>query len=122
MTRGRGSAPPAVLMVSKPIVPPWSDSGKNLVRDIVAHTPGYRFHVLVTRGAPAPFPDAVAEPIYGDAGAYAPSLAENLRVLRRLARPDRVPLYHFFFAPNPRTSTAARWILRLKRQIGRAHV
>lgn len=113
---GRNPNGPRVLMVSKPVVPPWSDSGKNLVRDIVAHTPGFRFHVLVTRGAPAPAPDAVAEAIYGDAGRYAPSLWENLRVLGRLARPDRVPLYHFFFAPNPRTSTAARWILRWKRR------
>jgi glycosyltransferase involved in cell wall biosynthesis len=109
-------------MVSKPLVPPWSDSGKNLVRDIVTHAEGFRFHVLVTRGplppgaAPLAAADVVLEPVYRDAGRYAPSLWENVRVLGRLARPDRVPLYHFFFAPNPRTSKAARLVLRWKRR------
>ena len=110
------SADPAVLMVSKPVVPPWNDSGKNLVRDVAAHTPGYRFHVMTTRGAEPPAEGLRTEPIYGAPGSYRPSLRQNLRVLGRLLRPDGLPLYHFFFAPNPRTSTMARWVLRLKRR------
>lgn len=109
-------ADPRVLIISKPVVPPWTDSGKNLVRDIVTHTPDVQFHVFVTKGAAPPAPGVVTEAIYGDAGSYAPSLLENVKVLGRLARPDRIPLYHFFFAPNPKTSTAARWILRMKRR------
>ncbi len=114
---GRPGGAPAVLLVSKPLVAPFNDSGKNLARDLVAHAHGVRFHVFVARGAPAPpGEDVVPEPIYRSTGAYAPSLVENLRVLARLFRPDRTRLTHFFFAPNPRTSTAARWASRLKRR------
>lgn len=106
----------SVLMVSKPVVAPWNDSGKNIVRDIVTATPDVDFHVMTTRGAAPPAPGVTVEAIYGDPGSYRPSLRQNLRVLRRLLRPDRIPIYHFFFAPNPRTSKMARMVLRLKRR------
>jgi glycosyltransferase involved in cell wall biosynthesis len=103
-----------VLLVSKPLAPPWSDSGKVYVRTLVDHLPERRFRVLVPRGAPYPAPNAVSEEIYRDPGRYQPSLAQNARVFGRLLWPDRkVALYHFFFAPNPRTSRAARLACRV---------
>ena len=29
-----------ILMVSKPVAPPWNDSSKNLVRDVAGHLRG----------------------------------------------------------------------------------
>ena len=55
---------PGVLFVSKPLVPPWTDSGKNLARDIAAAGERYCYHVLGTPGADAPGPNAVVEPVY----------------------------------------------------------
>ncbi len=115
---GRGGAPPlgSILMVSKPVTPPWNDSTKNLVRDIVSQGGDFTFHVMTTPGAPPLGPRVVAESIYSDSGAFSPSLAANLRVMGRLLQPRGHDLYHFFFAPNPRSSAAARLAMRLRRR------
>ena len=105
-----------ILLVSKPIVPPWNDSGKNIVRDLAASGIRYTYRVMGDRGALPPGPSAMVERVYSTSGAFAPGLRQNLSVLRRLLTPDRVPLYHFFFAPNPRTSAVARMVLKLKRR------
>lgn len=105
-----------VLLVSKPIVPPWHDSAKNLVRDLAAGGRRYRYHVMATRGAEPPGPAAAVEAIYPASGSYAPGLSQNLRTLLRLLRPDDLPIYHFFFSPNPKTSGMARLVLSLKRR------
>jgi len=48
--------------------------------------------------------------IYGAAtsGGFAPSARENLAVLRRLLLGRSTDIWHFFFAPNPKTSAAGR--------------
>jgi len=108
---------PRVLLVSKPLAPPWNDGGKVVPRDVALHGAGAVFHVLVPRGASFPRRDVVAEPVYRGAGAFAPGLVENARVLARLCRREpEVDLLHFFFAPNPRTCAAARVALRLRRR------
>lgn len=111
---------PQVLMISKPIVPPWHDSGKNLVRDIAlglsTHQP-----VLMTPDVPVDgLGDAVLEPVYGKLGqgaGYAPALQQNAKVFGRLMRRRGESLRHFFFAPNQRTSTVGRVVSRLHRKV-----
>jgi phosphatidylinositol alpha-1,6-mannosyltransferase len=39
-----------------------------------------------------------------------------VRTALRLLKPDRIPIYHFFFAPNRRTSRIAATVLALKRR------
>jgi len=97
-----------VLMLSKPIAPPWDDSGKNIVRAQVLAGRRYSYRVLTVPGAPPPSSAVICEPIYRRDSGYAPAFAQNLRVLLRGARPRGVALYHYFFAPNPVTSTAGR--------------
>lgn len=105
-----------VLLVTKPLAPPWTDGAKNLARDLVVHAADTRFHCLVPPGAATFGGHAVLEPIYGAADHYAPGLRQNARVLGRLLKPDRIETYHFFFAPNPRTSAIARLVFALKRR------
>lgn len=108
---------PSVLFVSKPVTPPWNDSSKNLVRDVASHLEGFEARVMTTRAADAP-PGTRAVRIYPGASRFAPGLQANLRVLARLlAAPLRAPddLWHFFFAPNPRSSDAARLVSRARR-------
>jgi glycosyltransferase involved in cell wall biosynthesis len=107
---------PGVLFISKPMVPPWTDSGKNLARDIAAAGERYQYHVLGTRDAKAPGPNCIVEPIYSESGVYAAGIKQNIPVFKRLMQPDRLPLYHFFFAPNKRTSQVARTVLFFKRR------
>ena len=64
---------------------------------------------------PSGFRGLTEERIYSDAGAFAPGIRQNLPVLMRLFRRRGEQARHFFFAPNPRTATAARWAARLCR-------
>jgi phosphatidylinositol alpha-1,6-mannosyltransferase len=101
------------LLISKPIVPPWTDSNKNLVRDLARAFPRTRARVMVTRGAS--FEGAASVALYDAAGAYAPSRLANARVLGHLLTGPRVDLWHFFFAPNPLTLRAGRVAAALRR-------
>lgn len=107
---------PRVLMVSKPVVPPWNDSSKNLVRDVVLGTDGADFTVL-TDGRGVFHAGHIAErPLYAGGGRFAPSLRQNARVVSLLLRPGAIDVEHFFFAPNPRTSRIVRTVHRLRRK------
>lgn len=107
----------SVLIISKPLIPPWNDSSKNLAMGIVNHARQTRFHVFSTPGTDYHSDRIIGEPIYRSAGAYSPALSQNLRVFRRILRPDRYTgIYHFFFAPNPLTSTFCRLATRFKKQ------
>src|SRR6185503_7046056 len=56
------------------------------------------------------------EPIHpAGSGRFAPGLADQVRVLKRLTFGPRADLWHFFFAPNPKTSTVARSASLLRR-------
>lgn len=101
------------LLISKPIAPPWTDSNKNLVRDLARGFTRTRARVMVPRGAD--FDGAVSEPVYLAAGAYAPSRLANARVLARLFTGPRADVWHFFFAPNPLTLRAGRVAAALRR-------
>jgi phosphatidylinositol alpha-1,6-mannosyltransferase len=99
-----------VLFVSKPVAPPWNDSSKNLVRDIAGHLQRH-FPVLMGHaGQASPIDQGRVEAVYGpaSAGGFAPSVRENLGVLRYLLLGGSAELWHFFFAPNPKSSAAGR--------------
>jgi phosphatidyl-myo-inositol dimannoside synthase len=109
---------PRVLFVSKPIVPPWHDGSKNLVRDIATHLLHSRPTVLTTPGADAPGEGVSHEPIYAEAGSFAPQVSANARVLYRLLRGDSHDVWHFVFAPSPASSMAARLARSVRRAGG----
>jgi glycosyltransferase involved in cell wall biosynthesis len=99
---------PEVLVISKPVAPPWDDSGKVIARDQAACGERFRYRVLSTPGTPAPGPNAVAEPLYRDTGRYAAGPRQNARVFLRGLRRGGAALFHYFFAPNPLSSAAGR--------------
>lgn len=105
-----------IVIVSKPLGPPWNDSGKNLPRDIVTHLPGERFRVFVPKGTRLSLANADEEELHPTAGAYAPGLSQNARLFVRLLRPDPdAEMYHFFFTPNPLSCRFARIVIGLKK-------
>jgi glycosyltransferase involved in cell wall biosynthesis len=109
---------PRVLFVSKPIAPPWNDGSKNLVRDVARNLSRARATVLTTEGAPSLGERVAMEPIYATSGRFAPGLAQNARVVRRLLTGDALDVWHFVFAPNPASSTVARFTSRTRRVLG----
>jgi len=110
--------PPAsrVLFVSKPVVPPWNDGSKNLVRDVAQHLTRARPTVLTTPGAGSLGPRVECDPIYRSSGRFAPGLVANARVFGRLLSGDPLDVWHFVFAPNPASSSAAR-VARAARRV-----
>ena len=109
-----------ILLVSKPLCPPWHDSGKNWARDVATYTGDDEVvhHVLVPSGRSdwSEVPGVVAEAVYSGDGRFAPRIMDNARALRRLVRRGVCDVVHFCFAPNPRTNHLARLAMQWRRQ------
>jgi glycosyltransferase involved in cell wall biosynthesis len=104
-----------VLFVSKPIAAPFHDGTKCLVRDVARELRAVAPVVLTTREGLRQLPPGVSgRAVYGASGAFAPALLDNARAALSLlsARED---LWHFVFAPNPRTGQVARGLRALRR-------
>lgn len=108
-------SPPTVLFVSKPIAPPFHDGAKCLVRDLATHYARFRPIVLTTADAPELASSVQHDRLYPTAGSFAPALADNARVLRRLLVGARPNVWHFVFAPNPASSSAAKLARAIRR-------
>ncbi len=105
-----------ILFVSKPVGPPWNDSSKNLVRDLALGMERHLPVVLGRRDGGFELPRGRVDALYpSSAGGFAPALADNARVLGKLLTGRGPDLWHFFFAPNPRTSRIGRGAARLRR-------
>jgi glycosyltransferase involved in cell wall biosynthesis len=105
-----------ILFVSKPVAPPWNDSSKNLVRDLALGLTRHDAIAFGRKGGPERLGRAEIRPIHPAArSGFSPGLRENARLLARLALGERCDAWHFFFAPNPRTSGIARWVSRGRR-------
>lgn len=101
------------------MTPPWNDGSKNLVRDVASHLERAEATVLSTSDAGVDLGARVrVEGVYRDAGRFAPGLAANARVAARLVTGDPHDVWHFVFAPNPRSSSVARVARRLRRAMG----
>lgn len=104
-------------MVSKPVRPPWTDSSKNLVRDVVKWSQRTNYALMGGGDFDPDWPRVRWDRVYRDGGRYAPGLSQNVRAFRHMLRPDpEVALFHFFFAPNRLTCTALRPMVALKRR------
>ena len=107
---------PSVLFVSKPIAPPFHDGTKCLVRDVAAELRGFSPVVMTTPEALSLLPAGVTgRAVYGKSGSFAPALADNARAAFSLLTGPRDDLWHFVFAPNPRTGQVARALRAVRR-------
>lgn len=107
---------PRVLFVSKPIAPPFHDGTKCLVRDVAGALKSFSPVVLTTPEGLSLLPSGISgRSVYGRSGAFAPALADNARAALSLLTGPRDDLWHFVFAPNPRTGAVARVLKRARR-------
>jgi phosphatidylinositol alpha-1,6-mannosyltransferase len=105
-----------VLFVSKPVAPPWNDSSKNLVRDVAANLRRHSPILMGREGQPNPIARGRIDPVYDKdvENRFAPGLRERFAVLRHLLWGRSGDLWHFFFAPNARSSAAGRFARRVR--------
>ncbi|HEU5075554.1 MAG TPA: glycosyltransferase family 4 protein [Polyangiaceae bacterium] len=106
-----------LLFVSKPIGPPYQDGTKCLVRDIALHLKSVTPVVMTSRGA-RPFEagsdHVVTWPVYASPGKYQPGLGQNLRAVWSLLSGADADIWHFVFAPNPKSSMMGAWLKRAR--------
>lgn len=107
-------APPDVLYVTKPLAPPWDDSGKLLPSLLARHIEGVRVAVLTPRGHVLGIPGVVEHPLYRGPASFTVPAVDKARLFAWLVRADLPPVVHFFFSPNRATATAARLFRRLR--------
>ena len=106
---------PVVQFVSKPMVPPFQDGSKCLVRDLCLHLEGVVPHVLGRGDAATELGQtAVSHDVYRAVGGFSPGLRQNLQAATWMLTKSRADLWHFVFAPNPRSSQVGAWLKRLR--------
>jgi glycosyltransferase involved in cell wall biosynthesis len=110
---------PRVLFVSKPVAPPFHDGTKCLVRDVATHLTLVDPIVMSSAGAPRiEASDGCAQvetvDVYRGGDRFSPGLAQNLRAAAWLLSRSDADVWHFVFAPNPRSSAVGRWLSRIR--------
>ncbi|HEY1957561.1 MAG TPA: glycosyltransferase family 4 protein [Polyangiaceae bacterium] len=105
-----------VLFVSKPIVPPFDDGSKCLVRDVASALRVAEPVVMVSPGGPGIGPRVRRENVYGPASRFSPS--PSTLAFNRLLFGDPLDVWNFVFAPNATSSSAARFAIRARRSRG----
>jgi glycosyltransferase involved in cell wall biosynthesis len=106
----------SILLVSKPVVPPWNDSGKNLVRDLARNMRRHQACVMTRSAHDSALLPAQSRAVYAArSGGFAPGLQDQARVFAHLLASRGYDAWHFFFAPNPRSCLAGRLATRARR-------
>lgn len=107
----------SILFVSKPIAPPWNDSGKNLVRDLARGLTRHRATLMVRPESDPNAGASLTRAVYAArSGGFAPALADNARVFSYLLTARGHDLWHFFFAPNRKSNLAGRLATGVRRK------
>ncbi len=106
--------PPHVLFVSKPVVAPFNDGSKCLVRDIAGALTSFVPRVMLPKDANTWSSEVLPARVYAGKGSYRPALADNARVFLWLLARSRESLWHFVFAPNRRTSQMGKLLKEIR--------
>jgi len=72
---------------------------------------------MTTSGAPPLDARVTMDPVYREPGGFSPSLLANARVVRRLLTDREHAIWHFVFAPNVASSSAARVAILARRSV-----
>lgn len=108
---------PEILFVTKPLVPPWADSGRLLPYLVAKNLGDLIVSVMVPAGQPVDLPNVVCDQVYASGQAFSVPGGDKLRLMVRLMGLPTPPVVHFFFSPNRPTSMAARLVARRHRGV-----
>jgi glycosyltransferase involved in cell wall biosynthesis len=106
-----------ILFITRPIVPPWDEAGKNTVFELANLMKDQTIHLLTTKDFSCKQEHIILERVYTKGGYLSGiSYGQKLRLFFRLLKRDDIDIYHFFFKPTFRVAMAAKFILNLKRK------
>jgi glycosyltransferase involved in cell wall biosynthesis len=105
-----------ILMVTRPILPPWNEGSKNMAWQIAQRARRHRFHLMTAQSAgQLPTSDSIIwNYVYTDKNFVA---KQRLRLLWHLIQGNfDIDVYHFLFVPTPTTSRLLSGIIHLQRK------
>ncbi|NTW27259.1 MAG: glycosyltransferase family 4 protein [Candidatus Moranbacteria bacterium] len=100
-----------VLLVTRPITPPWDEASKNFAYFLAKTTPGFEFHVLTPGQVDALEPHIKQEHIYSSAHL---DWLQRLRLLAIAPIIKKFDIAHFMLTPNKLNTWAFKTFLTSK--------
>lgn len=97
------------------MVAPFHDGTKCFVRDLTNHIEGFETAVLGGRERPPELNRARVIDLHRKKGQFSPALSENIKTLAWLLLRSRADVWHFAFAPNSRSSAAAKFARAMRK-------
>ncbi|MBD3238531.1 MAG: glycosyltransferase [Candidatus Moranbacteria bacterium] len=108
-----------ILMVTRPIYPPWDEASKNFAWALVNRLRYFNFHLLTYKKLKNLDSHLEQHSIYTNPSLRL-SFGQKARLLRFLAFPPQpIQLMHFLFTPSPQTTNLIR-LLKLFGRFGQA--
>lgn len=102
------AAPKRILLVTRPICPPWDEASKNFAYNLAMniHAPELELHLL-TNGILSGLPNSIKQaPIY-DSSSW--NFFQKFKSLRyQIKNREKYDIVHYFFTPTPLTSFVIR--------------
>ena len=86
-----------ILLVTRPICPPWDEASKNFAYYLAQNVSGHEFHLLTHGKIGGLHANIVQHPIYSSAHL---SLGQKANLLKLIPLKKAVAIFHFMLTPN----------------------
>lgn len=105
-----------ILLVTRPIAPPWDEASKNFAFSLAKNTPGFEFYLL-TNGIISSLPENIRQkPIYTSNDF---SYFQKLRLIKHLRKlRDDFDVLHYIFTPTKQNAFLIKRLLNFKKNKG----
>lgn len=104
----------SIFLVSKPIIPPWNDGSKNLVKNLIYGLDRYSYKIITSPYSLIKKENL--ENIFLFSNNVDPKIY-NMKLAYYLGSKKRADIYNFFFAPNPVSVFVSSIISKLKKTL-----
>lgn len=104
-----------ILMVTRPLGPPWNEGGKNLAYGIAKNINNHKIHLLVRKNFSEKIgSNIILHKIYPSKYKYTVSYIEKLRLFFFLLNIKNIDIYHFIYTPEIYSSKINKFLMKLK--------
>ena len=100
-----------ILLVTRPICPPWDEASKNFAYYLAQNISGHEFHLLTHGMIGGLHANIVQHPIYSSAHL---SLGQKANLLKLIPLKKTVDIFHFMLTPNALNTFAFKKLLSNK--------
>lgn len=105
---------PEILLVTRPLTPPWDEASKNFAFTLANEIEDYKFHILVGDKS-LKLPDRIRQHHIYKGASWNSSIQKArlvLKLSRILKRNPNINIVHFLFAPTPFNTRVLKGIVK----------